>query len=159
VITDSVFSCPALQADRLTMRSGVYVYEFSDPDPPDDLVGLNLSFPLGAAHSTELQYVWQRIPYLDTLPPFTPAQFTLSNQMIAYWAHLAATGDPSPGGRGGPGRAGTPAPSWPRFTAANPVIQELVPNGPAPESSAQFAAAHQCSFWATIAAAPAALSG
>jgi para-nitrobenzyl esterase len=156
VFTDALFSCPALQADRLTMRSGVYAYEFSDPNPPDDLIGLNLTFPLGAAHSTELQYVFQRIPYLDTLPPFTPAQLTLSNQMIAYWTHFAATGRPS---TGRPGWAGTTAPFWPRFSVTHPAIQELLPNGPAPESSAQFAAAHQCGFWASITASPSSLSG
>ncbi len=52
-------------------RSGVYAYEFSDP--------------LGDAHSTELQYVFGKIPYLDVTPPFTAAQFALSAQMMKYW--------------------------------------------------------------------------
>ena len=149
VFTDALFSCPALQADRLTMRSGVYAYEFSDPSPPDDLIGLTLTFPLGAAHSTELQYVFQRIPYLDTLPPFTPAQLALSNQMIAYWTRFAATGNPTTSG----------APFWPRFTAVHPSVQELLPNGTYAESSAQFSAAHKCGFWSTVNATPSSLAG
>jgi hypothetical protein len=40
-----------------------------------------LSFPLGDAQSTELQYVFGKIPYRDVTPPFTVAQFALSAQM------------------------------------------------------------------------------
>jgi para-nitrobenzyl esterase len=76
ILTDSEFSCPALAADDLARGSGVYAYEFSDPDPPNDF-GIKFSFPLGAAHSTELQYVFGKIPFLDTTPPFKPDQFAL----------------------------------------------------------------------------------
>ena len=38
-------------------------------------------------------------------------------------------------------------PFRPRFTAARPDIQELIPDATAPETSAQFAAAHLCAFW------------
>jgi para-nitrobenzyl esterase len=145
VITDSAFSCPALRADELARRSGVYAYEFSDPSPPDDFNLTTLTFPLGAAHSTELQYVFQRIPALDTVPPFSSAQLALSDQMIAYWTRFAATGSPDRRPPAGPGR---PAPYWPRFSASRPDIQELVPRATAPESSARFAAAHHCGFWA-----------
>jgi para-nitrobenzyl esterase len=79
VLTDPVFSCPALEADNLAARTGVYAYEFSDPDPPNDF-GLTFTFPLGAAHSTELQYVFGRIPVQDTAPPFTAPQLALSGQ-------------------------------------------------------------------------------
>jgi len=153
VITDAGFSCPALQADELAQRSGVYAYEFSDPDPPDDFNLTTLTFPLGAAHSTELQYVFQRIPALDTVPPFSAAQLALSNQMIAYWTRFAATGSPD---RGGSGRA---LPYWPQFSGIRTDVQELVPGASAPESSAQFAAAHKCSFWASFGASAAALPG
>jgi para-nitrobenzyl esterase len=148
VITDAGFSCPALQADELAQHSGVYAYEFSDPDPPDDFNFTTLTFPLGAAHSTELQYVFQRIPALDTVPPFSAAQLALSNQMIAYWTRFAATGSPDYGLSGDSGHA----PYWPRFSAIRPDVQELVPGASAPESSAQFAAAHKCAFWASIGA-------
>jgi para-nitrobenzyl esterase len=85
--------------------------------------------------------VCQRIPFLDTVPPFSTAQLALSSEMIAYWTRFAATGDPSGS-----------APYWPRFSASRPDIQELVPGASAPESSAQFAAAHNCAFWASIGA-------
>jgi para-nitrobenzyl esterase len=139
VFTDSEFSCPALFADDFTQRSHVFAYEFSDPSPPNDF-GIHFSFPLGAAHSTELQYVFQRIPLLDTLPPFTPAQLRLSDLMIGYWTRFAATGNPNGGHR----------PGWPRFAGTSPKMQELIPNATAPEPASRFSAFHNCSFWASI---------
>jgi para-nitrobenzyl esterase len=139
VLTDSEFSCPALLTDTLTQGSGSYAYEFSDPSPPNDF-GIKFTFPLGAAHSTELQYVFGKIPLLDKTPPFTPAQFALSAQMMGYWTRFAAGGNPNGGKR----------PAWPAFGTGQPRIQELVPSATAPETAAAFSAAHRCAFWATI---------
>jgi para-nitrobenzyl esterase len=137
VFTDSNFSCPAFQADRAAWRSGVYGYEFADENAPNDF-NVKFSFPLAAAHSTELQYVFGMVPTLHILPPFTAAQSALSAQMMGYWARFAATGDPNGGG----------APYWPRFDPARQRIQELVPAAIAPQSG--FAAEHHCAFWTTI---------
>jgi len=139
VVTDEVFSCPALANDNLAEASGAYAYEFSDPDPPNDF-GLTFTFPLGAAHSTELQYVFQNIPAQDTTPPFTPAQAALSDQMISYWSRFAATGNPNGGG----------TPYWPRFTQDSQQIQELIPGATAPGPATTFATNHQCAFWTTL---------
>jgi para-nitrobenzyl esterase len=139
VLTDSRFSCPALVTDILTRRSGSYAYEFSDPHPPNDFP-VKFSFPFGPGHSTELQYVFGRIPFLDTIPPFKPAQSALSAQMMGYWTRFAATGNPN----------GGVAPHWPRFGGGQPRIQELVPRATAPEAETVFASAHQCAFWATV---------
>jgi para-nitrobenzyl esterase len=139
VLTDSEFSCPALLTDTLTERSGSYAYEFSDPHPPNDF-GVKFSFPLGPAHSTELQYVFGKIPLLDTTPPFKPDQFALSAEMQGYWTRFAATGNPN----------GGTAPHWPRFGGRQPRIQELIPKATAPETGAVFGAVHQCGFWLTI---------
>ncbi len=141
IFTDSRFSCPALAADSLAAGSGVYAYEFSDPNPPNDF-GITFTFPLGAAHSTELQYVFQKVPVLGTNPPFTPQQLALSNQMIGYWSRFAAAGTPN--------AIFAHAPHWPRFIPARPRIQELVPAATAPVGASTFAVAHQCAFWASI---------
>jgi hypothetical protein len=95
---------------------------------------VKFSFPFGPAHSTKLQHVFGRIPLLDTIPPFKPAQLALSAQMMGYWARFAATGNPNVGG----------APHWPRFGGGQPRIQELVPRATAPEAEAAFAGGHQC---------------
>ncbi len=146
VFTDYAFSCPALYADSLAAgkpAARVYAYEFSDPNPPNDY-GLKFTFPLGPAHSTELQYVFGRIPVLDIAPAFTPAQAALSDQFIGYWTRFAATGDPN----------GAGLPRWPRFVlghlAGVPQVQELVPASTAPEPVATFASAHQCSLWRSV---------
>jgi carboxylesterase type B len=52
-------------------------------------------FTGGAAHSTELQYVFGKIPYLNVTPPFTTAQFALSAQMMGYWTRFAACAPPA----------------------------------------------------------------
>jgi para-nitrobenzyl esterase len=137
VFTDASFSCPALLADNLASRSGGYAYEFSDPNPPNDF-GVTFTFPLGAAHSTELQYVFGKIPFLNTTPSFTPAQAALSAQMMKYWTRFARAGNPNGGG----------APNWPGFRPAHQVVQELIPGATAP--STNFAVSHQCSFWTQI---------
>jgi para-nitrobenzyl esterase len=139
IFTDATFSCPALGADELASGSGVYAYEFSDPNPPNDF-GIKFTFPLGAAHSTELQYVFQRIPLLDTIPPFKPAQLALSNLFISYWTRFAATGNPNLRG----------TPHWPRFVLAHQKIQELIPSATAPELGSTFTTFHKCSFWLAL---------
>jgi para-nitrobenzyl esterase len=139
VLTDSTFSCPALGADVLAAGSKVYAYEFSDPNPPNDF-GIKFTFPLGAAHSTELQYVFQRVPLLDTVPSFRPAQLVLSNQFIAYWTQFAATGNPNHRGE----------PNWPRFTNTDQRIQELIPSATAPEAGSKFSRFHHCALWLSL---------
>jgi para-nitrobenzyl esterase len=139
--TDAGISCPALQADDLLSASTVYGYQFADPDPPDPF-GITFSFPLGSAHSTEIEYVFRKLPDIgitprpdNITPPFTPAQLALSDQIMGYWARFAASGDPNGGA----------APSWPAFTPAQHQIQELTPAGTKPQTG--FAAEHQCTFW------------
>jgi para-nitrobenzyl esterase len=139
--TDGGISCPALHADDLLSASTVYGYQFADPDPPDPF-GITFSFPLGSAHSTEIQYVFQTMPDIGITPrpgtitpPFTPAQLALSEEIMGYWARFAATGNPNGGA----------APSWPAFTPAQHQIQELTPAGTTPQTG--FATEHQCTFW------------
>jgi len=144
VETDGGVSCEAVQADGLVSASGVYAYEFADPDPPNPF-GVTFSFPLGSAHSTDIEYEFQTMPNIgitprpDNLtPPFTAAQFALSDQMMGYWARFAETGDPN----------GDGAPFWPAFSPALHQVQELTPAGTAPQAG--FAAEHQCAFWDSI---------
>jgi para-nitrobenzyl esterase len=139
--TDEEFSCPALQADDLLASSGAYGYEFADPNPPNPF-GTTFTFPIGAMHSTEIEYLLQTLPNIgvksrpyNITPSFTAAQFVLSNQMMGYWARFAATGNPN----------GDGAPRWPAFTSAHHEIQELIPSRTSAETN--FAAEHQCAFW------------
>jgi para-nitrobenzyl esterase len=131
-ITDSVFTCPALNADRaLSKRSRVYGYEFNDPNPP---ILLPSDFPQGAYHSSELNYVFQRTPVLSEVPGFTPAQLALSNEIIGYWSGFA--------------KRGTPGLSWP--SARTSTLLSLDPAGSHPLTLDQVAADHRCALWDSL---------
>jgi para-nitrobenzyl esterase len=86
--------------------------------------------------------VFQKLPDIgmtprpnNITPSFTPAQLSLSDQIMGYWARFAATGDPNGGG----------APYWPAFIPEQHQVQELTPTGTTPQAG--FAAEHQCTFW------------
>ncbi|MEU9791432.1 carboxylesterase family protein [Streptomyces sparsogenes] len=132
---DAAFSCPTFSFDGMFAAAGpVYAYEFHDPrpagfDPP------STETDLGATHTTELAYVFQRIIGTSERPEFTDAQRALSETMISYWTRFAATGNPN----------GPHTPVWRPFTARTPYPQELTPAGMGPNKF--FAARHRCSFW------------
>jgi para-nitrobenzyl esterase len=128
--TDMIFACPALTVDNAVSRFvPTYGYEFNDENAPSPLPPV--SFPLGAAHSFELQYLFQ----LPTSGTLSPDQQRLAATMRHYWSSFAATGTPR--------AAGTPL--WPRYNATTQRLQSLVP--PRPGVETDFATAHHCAFW------------
>ena len=134
--TDVIFACPARNADGfLSQYVTTYAYEFNDENAPPTQAqaGPVLSFPLGAYHTAELQYLF----YNYTGYPLTPAQIELSDTMIGYWTQFAKTGNPnSPG-----------APAWSSYSVGG-SFESLLPPTPMPESDASFDADHKCSsFW------------
>ncbi|MEF2071054.1 carboxylesterase/lipase family protein [Consotaella aegiceratis] len=140
VFTDSVIACPAFEADKaLARHTPVYAYELADENAPS-IVAPPVSFPYGAAHFSELQYLFDMSAItIDDAPALTPAQKTLGHEMRAYWAAFAQSGDP-----------GSQAlPEWPRFDPAKggPVMSLTVA---APQSSDAFATTHRCKFWQTV---------
>ena len=145
VLTDAEYSCQALRVDESLLSSGVYAYEFDDPNAPVIFDFAPLTFPLLAAHSSELAYTFQRVPLRDTRPPFTPTQLALSNEMIRYWTAFAATGDPN--AVRFPDRPAPAAAPWPLFTSSRQEIQELVPGATAAVPISAVGADHHCSFW------------
>lgn len=147
--TDGIFSCPARNAVRLLSRFvPTYAYEFNDENAPpaQSLFGGLLTFPLGAYHAAELQYLFSGKPEdalflfgIPTVPPLSSAQQQLSAAMISYWTQFAKTGNPNWSG----------APIWSPYDATFDQFQSLIP--PTPTVEANFDAAHQCSrFWNTF---------
>jgi len=115
----------------------VWAYEFNDENAPT-LVIKGLNFPLGAYHSSDVQYLFQRAN-----PPvkFTGDQTTLSNTMISYWTHFAKTGNPN----------STAAPHWEHYIPALDKRLSLEPPTPMVESRATFDSSHMCSaYWDTL---------
>ena len=130
-VTDAAFSCAARRADQaLAKFVPTYAYEFNDENAPFVLLFPPLSFPLGASHFAEVQYL---LDYLGTPAPFTANQEELSDAMISYWTRFAKHGDPN--------SASTPV--WSPYSATMDEFQSFVPPTPVVESS--FASDHMCS--------------
>jgi para-nitrobenzyl esterase len=138
LITDLSFSCSARTTDQLLAANvNVFAYEFNDPDAPVEpgspyAPPVFPGFEPGAYHGAEVQYLFQA-----AMPTaLTPAQLTLSNKMIRYWAQFAARGNPN----------GRTVPQWPVYDAAAEQFQLLAPQSTGLIDT--FAADHKCSFWA-----------
>jgi para-nitrobenzyl esterase len=128
--TDAIFACPALTLDQSISRYvPTFGYEFNDENAPEVLLP-PLGFPYGAAHASEIQYLFGGNPAFPA--PLSPAQQRLAATMKADWTTFAAFGVPSLG--------------WPRFTTVGQGIESLTEPRPAVETD--FAAEHHCGFWA-----------
>lgn len=141
--TDGVFSCPARNADQsLSKFVTTYAYEFNDENapPPQSAFGGFLTFPLGAYHTSELQYIFKGVNFFGIpAAPLSSKQMRLSNAMIRYWTQFAKTGDPNSSGE----------PVWSPYSESTDEFQSFIPPKPVVESN--FAAEHQCStFWDTF---------
>ncbi len=99
----------------------------------------SLTFPLGAYHTSEVQYLFKGYDVFGLPVALSPKQMRLSNAMISYWTQFAKTGDPNSSGE----------PVWSPYSASTDQFQSLIPPTPVVESN--FAAEHQCStFWDTF---------
>jgi para-nitrobenzyl esterase len=133
--TDAIFACPALTMDRdLSRFTPTFAYEFNDEHAPERFLAPIGGFSYGAAHASELQYLFH-LNESEFPGILTAQQQRLSASMQRYWTNFARSGSPS-----GPGE-----PAWPRFGGGQRMVS-LVP--PAPQLETGFAAEHQCAFWA-----------
>jgi para-nitrobenzyl esterase len=137
--TDFVFVCTARKADlSLSKYVPTYTYEFNDETAPSPLPPL--TFPLGAGHAVELEYLFDRTLF-GISPTLMPDQQQLSDTMIGYWTNFAKTGDPNFEG----------AANWPLYTGAGGEFLSLVapmPPNDSTEPDSSFNSFHNCSsFW------------
>ncbi|MGD0068885.1 MAG: carboxylesterase family protein [Streptosporangiaceae bacterium] len=133
--TDAIFACPALTIDQAVSNFvPTFAYEFNDENAPENFLP-QLSFPYGAAHATEIQYLMD-LPDVAFPGTLSAPQQQLATIMKDYWTHFAERGFPS--------SFGTPV--WPRFDQVTQQIQSLVP--PTPQTETDFTATHKCAFWA-----------
>jgi para-nitrobenzyl esterase len=155
IVTDSLFACTARTADQLLGQYvPVWAYEFKDTNAPE-LFNLPTVFPYGAAHASELQFLFNpnaffpNIDYQVPTDPFplSPAEQQLSHEMVRYWTNFVATLDPNYPGTGlkpdlAEWRYGD---FWPRYDSASDDAQALTTPYPHPEFG--LGAEHQCGFW------------
>src|SRR5580700_424076 len=138
--TDAIFACPALVIDQSVSRFvPTFAYEFNDENAPE-LFLPPVSFPYGAAHASEIQYVMD-LPTAVFGKALSAPQQQLATIMKGYWTNFAKGGFPSSFG----------APFWPLFNGLIQPIQSLIP--PAPRTETNFASAHNCLFWTALEAA------
>jgi para-nitrobenzyl esterase len=139
-ITDVVYACPALKADiSMASFTAVYTYQFADENAPEDFLP-PVSFPYGAAHASELQYLFV-LPVTVPRPSLDAAQLQLARTMQRYWTSFAKSGTPND----------PSSPAWALFNQVASNFQSLVP--PRPVQETNFATAHHCDFWAALLAA------
>jgi para-nitrobenzyl esterase len=132
VTTDAIFACNArLASGLLSQHVRTYQYEFNDPQAPIP-AGISLSFPSGAYHSADAQYLFE-LPLLG-LPGLSSDQAQLSSDMIRYWTRFARTGTPN----------APDVPAWPRYGASD-RFQSL--EAPTSQTRGGFAADHKCALW------------
>ncbi len=133
--TDAIFACPALMADEsLSKYVPTYAYEFNDENAPERYLP-PVSFPYGAAHESEVQYLFDvsNTPFPGGL---SAPQQQLAASMQRYWTHFAKHGFPS----------SFTEPAWPQFDGTGQQMLSLLP--PQPRARTNFAAEHNCAFWA-----------
>jgi len=135
--TDAIFACPALTIDQELARfAPTFAYEFNDAHAPERFLPPISGFSYGAAHASEIQYLFQL--NVTTYPGlFTSGQQQLAASMQRYWTTFARLGVASAPGQ----------PAWPRFPGGTQRMISLSP--PTARVETGFAAEHQCAFWAT----------
>jgi len=138
--TDAIFACPALTIDESVSRFvPTFAYEFNDENAPENFLP-PVSFPYGAAHASEIQYLMD-LPNAAFPGTLSAGQQQLATIMKTYWTNFARSGFPAPPG----------TPFWPFFNTVTQTMQSLVPPSPQPETD--FANTHKCAFWTALEAA------
>ena len=142
--TDFIFACPALNISKRvrSQATPVWMYEFRDQTAPPS-IGVDpagnpiVATPQGAAHSYELQYLFN----LGDLG--NSERKALRDAMTTYWTNFARSGNPNTG-------AAVPA-SWPAFTSPAAVLGLDVASGGGIGTLTTFEQDHQCaSVWSPL---------
>jgi para-nitrobenzyl esterase len=138
ISTDTAWSCPTqTNIQQASRHATVYRYEFADRDAPNPAGPAPTDFKLGAAHATELAYLFDLGGKHFAL---RPDQEALGHTMILYWTNFAATGDPNGGG----------TPAWkPISGPGDPTGLALAP-GENGIRTVDLSAEHHCDLWTAI---------
>jgi para-nitrobenzyl esterase len=132
--TDAIFACPSRDSIQMIAQYvPTFAYEFNDENAPELFLPA-AGFPYGAAHASELQYIFKITQSLYKVP-LNPIQEILSANMIRYWTQFARTGNPN----------SFLTPFWPQYNLTADQFQSLIP--PWPRTESNFAAEHNCAFW------------
>jgi para-nitrobenzyl esterase len=135
VLTDGLFSCTANISNELfSLEVPTFAYEFNDTKSPTPELP-PVSFPYGATHTDELQFLFSLQG--DTSPLSSPEQ-ALARAMKSYWTTFARTGNPN----------SLQAGNWPAFSLITDDTNSL--NAPGSSVEFNYATEHHCNFWIGI---------
>ncbi|MFL6623989.1 MAG: carboxylesterase/lipase family protein [Sulfurifustis sp.] len=145
--TDWIFACPAFNLSKRQVAQGtpIYMYEFRDQTAipsigVDGSGNPTVTVPQGAAHSYELQYLFN----LRDLQNQERAD--LQEAMSSYWTNFARTGNPNAGLNVVPA-------VWPVF-AGNGAVDvlglDVASDGGVATLSTAFGEAHKCTTLFTM---------
>ena len=113
LLTDTYFTCKTRNLARAASGApGARVWRYLYTHRYENDALLN---SVGAFHSAELPFVSGNLQTLTVPIPYTPsnAEIALANEMMDYWARLAATGDPN----------GSGAVQWLPYDAGEIILQ------------------------------------
>ena len=114
--TDTQFRCGSVAelVWHTNAQNPGYQFQFSRSAPEKEA--------LGAAHGSEVAFVFGTLETQSNPPRYTEADHQLSETMQQYWTNFAKTGDPN----------GAKLPGWPKFDAKAREYMELTNSGAVP---------------------------
>jgi para-nitrobenzyl esterase len=132
VLTDGLFSCTAnISNEIFSLSVPTYAYQFDDENAPTPELPA-VSFPYGATHTDELQFLFT---LASTPSALSSSEKKLAAVMQNYWTSFARSSTPN----------SLQTPAWARFSIAADNVQSL--NTPRAGVEFGFAAQHHCNFW------------
>jgi para-nitrobenzyl esterase len=135
--TDSGNACNSYWfAQSIAAQVPTWEEEFNDPTSPTLFGFQPPGIDMSNAHSAELAYLWN---FTLEDRPLATQQLALGMQMDRYWAAFARSGNPNVSGQH----------AWPQVATDTHPVLDLRPTGDT-VSTTEFAAEHQCAFWASI---------
>ncbi len=134
ILTDSGMrgygGCSNLRLARNAARTApVWYYQFEDPSPPYG--DGKLDFQFGAAHGSDVPFLWPGARYARDAARFTPQERRLSEDMLEAWAGFIKTG-----------RAG-----WPSLTPDGGRYMAFRTDGSHVAPLEAVADLHKCALW------------
>lgn len=132
-VTDYLFACPVLALNRwVSAKSPVYAYEFSDGTAPSYLKPT--TFPMGAAHTYELQYIFPGYHGGQMGQPvnLNPLQEKLSDEMVGYWTGLSKAEKWT---------------AWPKYEPEKQNVLSFALPQSKVLNAGRFVSEHKCDFW------------
>ena len=117
IYTDSTFKCPARRSLNITTAAKIPAYTYRNEHTPqcswESAFPEQILAPLGAAHSSELQFVFDQttnLPGPNGTCSQTSQERDISRVLISAWTSMAANGNP--------GNVGNQ--QWPTFNLQQP---------------------------------------